>query len=405
MISARDRLEQSGQRAVAIVLKVSERCNLACTYCYFFFGGDGTYLKHPPLMSLDTAQNVGAFLGEAASALSLDRIEIALHGGEPLLMKPARLAALVGAIRSAIDARCTVQFLLQTNGVLISPEWIDLFAREKIGVGVSIDGPRDVNDRYRVDKQGRGSFDDVIKGWKQLKGAAAMGLIEEPGILSVITKDTAVDTLSFFADELEARSMNFLLPDTTRDNSPFQASDIDHIGKVMRGIFDAWCDRKDPSLRVRFIRDAMLPMISTAPLGALQSTKEDLWRAATIASSGAIFVEDTLRGAFESSSAFAPDVTEIAFTDVLASPDWSRIALGVDKLASQCEVCRYVNVCRGGPMISRFSAGNDFDNPSVFCNALFAFYRHVEDRIGRAGRLQQLFLLERDAASTVGAGA
>lgn len=391
MFKAHDRLATHGRRAVAVVLKITERCNLACTYCYFFFGGDGTFAQHAPLMKGETAADIGAFLGRAAEELDLDSIEVALHGGEPLLMKPDAFSALVETIRRAIPARCKLLLTVQTNGMLVSDRWIEVFSHHGIGVGVSIDGPRAHNDRWRLDKRGQGSFDRAVAGWRLLKEAAAAGRIGEPGILSVIDADAPEDLLPFFTDELGARSINFLLPDVTHDDNKRTSREIELIGQAMTRIFDDWSARKDAGIRVRFIRDALLPMISESVPTGSNISKEDLWRAITISSDGDVYVEDTLRGVFASSSANAQDVRNSRLGDILESPDWARVADGVDRLGTRCESCRYRSVCRGGSMVSRYSRANGFQNPSVYCEALFAFHAHVERRVRLAGRLHTGF--------------
>jgi uncharacterized protein len=390
MIELEDRLSRPGHRTLAIVLKVAERCNLACTYCYFFFGGDDSYLKHPALISPQTAQHVAQFLGDAARLHRLERIEVALHGGEPLLLKPKRMAHLIEALHAAMPSSCELEVALQTNGVLIDEKWIDLFEEFEVGIGISLDGPRQVNDLARLDKKGRSSFDETIAGWWLLKAAAKDGRIKEPGILSVISPTTDAQTFAFFTQDLEARSLNFLLPDRFHDAPGVEPGAIDRVGRSMIDIFDEWSAQCDPAVKVRFVNDALLPMI--APISASSSHKfrEDLSRAMTIASDGTIYVEDTIRGAFAGQMDETLNVAVAEVADVLGHPHWQMVAAAAQRLPRACQACRYGEICQGGPLVSRFSSAASFDNPSLYCSALYDFHRHVEREVGGAGRLLPL---------------
>src|SRR5438105_10663432 len=82
----------AGRRPVAIdtlevILKTVERCNIACRYCYFFFGGDTSYERHPPCITRATVNEVAGFLKAGAVDLGIDKLQIDFHGGEPLMQK------------------------------------------------------------------------------------------------------------------------------------------------------------------------------------------------------------------------------------------------------------------------------------------------------------------------------
>jgi|HubBroStandDraft_2_1064218.scaffolds.fasta_scaffold74821_2 uncharacterized protein len=72
-------------RDLDVILKTVERCNIACKYCYFFFGGDTSYEQHPPYISRDTLQAVANFLKVGVTDLAIPRLKINFHGGEPMM--------------------------------------------------------------------------------------------------------------------------------------------------------------------------------------------------------------------------------------------------------------------------------------------------------------------------------
>src|ERR1043165_6552217 len=78
-------------RCLQVILKIIERCNLACSYCYYFEGGDQSFKDKPAIISRETIAELAAFLRKGAIELKLTEIWIAFHGGEPFLIKPRLL--------------------------------------------------------------------------------------------------------------------------------------------------------------------------------------------------------------------------------------------------------------------------------------------------------------------------
>src|SRR5687768_10917228 len=135
-----ERLSMRDQRSIGVVFKVAERCNLACSYCYFFFGGDDSYARHPAVVAPRTVEEIAVFLEQAIDELDIGFVEVALHGGEPLLMKKPAFEEMCARLARCGSDKCKMGFAVQSNGVLIDDEWIDIFSRHNVGVGLSIDG-------------------------------------------------------------------------------------------------------------------------------------------------------------------------------------------------------------------------------------------------------------------------
>src|SRR5688500_1859184 len=106
-----------------VLIKVASRCNMNCTYCYVYNMGDTGWSRLPAQMSLDTAQEVATRLQEYLDEAQRP-IAVVFHGGEPLLLGPRKLARILATFRNALPPSCS--FGLQTNGVLISKEILDV---------------------------------------------------------------------------------------------------------------------------------------------------------------------------------------------------------------------------------------------------------------------------------------
>ena len=113
-----------------VLLKVASRCNLDCSYCYVYHMGDDGWRYQPKLMP-DAVQ--AAIVRQLADlyASQQHRLHVVLHGGEPLLIGPARMRKLCNALRSALPTPCEVH--VQTNGLLLTEAFIDVFVEYDVG--------------------------------------------------------------------------------------------------------------------------------------------------------------------------------------------------------------------------------------------------------------------------------
>jgi uncharacterized protein len=143
-----------------VVLNVTNQCNLACTYCYEYGEDkivDTANGPQPKFMSEETSRAAVDFMLREAGRVA----HLTFFGGETLLNFPV-LRATVSYARARAEALGKdVDFSITTNATLLRPEIIDFLADNRIGVTISIDGPPDLQDRFRVFHDGHGSYDVV----------------------------------------------------------------------------------------------------------------------------------------------------------------------------------------------------------------------------------------------------
>lgn len=143
-----------------LVVNVTSRCNLACTYCYEY-GEDRVAVpatSQPRFIDEDTAHASVDFLLKQSGRVA----HLTFFGGETLLNFPVLETTVAYARRRAAEEGKQIDFSLTTNATLLEPRVIDFLADNDIGVTVSIDGPRDTQDRFRVFHDGRGSYDVAL---------------------------------------------------------------------------------------------------------------------------------------------------------------------------------------------------------------------------------------------------
>src|SRR3569833_3136195 len=150
------------------ILKVHSRCNLSCDYCYMYETADQSWRRQPRRMARPTVDRVAARIAEHARAKLLDRVDVTLHGGEPLLAGVAHLRYTLEAVRAACAPEVDVRFNVQTIGVLLYTRLLELFREHGVEVGVSLDGDEEGHDRHRKWANGHGSFQAVRAGLERL---------------------------------------------------------------------------------------------------------------------------------------------------------------------------------------------------------------------------------------------
>ena len=143
-----------------LVMNLTNQCNLSCQYCYEF-GEDkiATPEGKKKFMDWDTAKtSVDFLLSQSEGRRSL---HITFFGGETLMNFPL-LQSVVDYARWRAEARgLRMDFSLTTNATLLTPPIIDFLAENRIGVTVSLDGPKEMNDKFRIFANGRGSYDVI----------------------------------------------------------------------------------------------------------------------------------------------------------------------------------------------------------------------------------------------------
>ena len=152
-----------------MVLNVTNQCNLACTYCYEH--GEDKIVdtengRQPKFMSEEVARQSVDFMLKESGANKV--AHVTFFGGETLLNFPVLRKTVAYARQRAAEVGKDVDFSMTTNATLLKPEIIEFLAEERIGVTISIDGPQELQDKFRVFHNGAGSYDVVAPKIKAL---------------------------------------------------------------------------------------------------------------------------------------------------------------------------------------------------------------------------------------------
>ena len=152
-----------------MVLNVTNQCNLSCEYCYEY--GEDKIVdtengKQPKFMSEQTARESVDFMLKESGDNKV--AHVTFFGGETLLNFAVLQKTIAYARQRGEELGKQVDFSLTTNGTLLKPEIIEFLAENRVGVTISIDGPKEVQDKFRVFHNGTGSYDVVAPKIKEL---------------------------------------------------------------------------------------------------------------------------------------------------------------------------------------------------------------------------------------------
>ncbi len=179
-------------------------CNLDCKYC-FFLSKEALYPGSNFRMSDELLENYIRQLFESHPA---GEVNVAWQGGEPMLMGIDFFTKSVEYANKYKGSDQTVLHTMQTNGTLIDSKWAAFFKENNYLIGLSVDGPKEIHDMFRVNKGGSGSFDQVMRGWEHLKAHDV-----DFNILCTLHSGNADHPLKiyrFFRDDLNATHIQFI---------------------------------------------------------------------------------------------------------------------------------------------------------------------------------------------------
>ncbi|MBD1226016.1 cyclophane-forming radical SAM/SPASM peptide maturase XyeB [Xenorhabdus griffiniae] len=380
-----------------VILKISERCNLNCSYCYVFNMGSDIALNSAPVISHNTIIGLKGFLERVAEDVNPDVIQIDLHGGEPLMLKKERLIYLCETLNSGDYKGAELRFALQTNATLINNEWIAIFEKFNISVNISIDGPKHINDKYRIDHKGRSSYEATLNGYKALCTAAKeRNILNYPSILSVIDPEASGKELfDHFYHDMQCKRFDFLLPDSNYENT----TNTEGVKRFLIDVCDAWFEQSDPNCDVRILSSYFTRLAGSSKyivLGVTPPTEGFEALAITVTSTGDIYIDDTLRSTV--SEIFTPigNIADATYAQIVNSQPMREFHKIESSLPVDCQGCIWQKICAGGKPVNRYSRDNAFNNKTIYCDTMAAL-------LGRgAAYLVELGLSENELAKNIG---
>lgn len=387
--------QSEGPSAFNLMIKpAGSLCNLDCHYCYYLDKAE-IYHGRQPRMSEDMLETLTK---QYIESNDVPEVTFNWHGGEPLVMGLDFYRKAVEFQRKFADGKI-IHNTLQTNGTLITSEWADFFRENDFLIGVSIDGPADIHDKFRKDKGGQPTFNKVMH---------AVSLLRQRGVqfntMTTVNKVSEVRGAEVyrFLKSIGSRYMQFMpvvehvmypvdsqgrvlkkarpyivSPDTPGAYLARWSVSSEGFGKFMCDIFDEWW-KGDVGRYFVNLFDATLAGYCGVQPGSC----------AYAATCGGNLVVEHNGDVYPCDHFVYPEYfsgnIETEHLRQIASSDLQR-RFGLNKrntLPSKCFACKYVNLCHGECPKHRFSKTDSGDTGlSALCSGYYMFFEHTSFRM------------------------
>lgn len=357
-----------------IVVKIASRCNINCSYCYMYNLGDSSYKMQPKFIEEHTTRNFAKKVLSHLRETKSTYVFIIIHGGEPLLMDKKDFEIFINCFNEILESEIKLYFTLQTNGILIDKEWIEIFKKYKINVGISLDGPKKDNDRYRVDKKGNGTYDKVMNGLNILKQNGF-----NSGILSVMNLDSnPIEYYNHFKN-LDVPSFDVLLLDATHDNKHDIFNKKVSPSEWYIKMFDEWFNDKNQKFRIRIfdliIKEILGEETTSDALGIHENN------VVVLETNGDLEAVDVLKACGESFTKNGININTHEIDEITKSELIDVYYNSGKYLCKKCLACPVQDICGGGYLPHRYSSDNGFNNPTIYCDDLLKLITHIQNAV------------------------
>jgi len=345
-------------------------CNIDCAYC-FYKGRDASVGTGKQRMSAEVQEKLVCDYMRLGFPVS----GFAWQGGEPTLMGVDFFRRAVELQKKYGSPGQQVSNTLQTNGVLLDDEWCRFFHDNKFLLGISIDGPKEFHDRYRIDHSGKGTFDRVIRGIKTCRKHkvqfSALVLLNnnnvvQPDTLFEFCKDNALTYLQF-------------IPCVETDPATGAPAEFsitpEQYGDFLCRLFDLWYDFGPEKLNIREF-DSLITHNVMGKHTICTYSKQ---------CAGFVVIEHT-GDAFCCEFFVEPqwrlgNILETPLEKLAGDSKKRTFARNKLKLCTKCLVCRHLDICRGGCMKDRARWNKQGDKrESYFCESYRQFFDYTLPR-------------------------
>lgn len=385
-------------------------CNLDCSYC-FFLSKEMLYPGSRFRMAEELLETYIRQLIEAHARVPV--VEIAWQGGEPTLMGLDFFRRSVELVKRYLGEGQEARYTIQTNGTKLDEQWAEFFREHDFLVGISIDGPREIHDAFRLTRGGRGSFDQVMRGLGHLRNGGV-----QYNVLTTVhaaNERRGVEVYRFLRDECGARFMQFIPviervvdraeeePWTSWRDRPLYTQTGDHVtgrsvspagyGRFLIDVFEEWVRRDVAEVYVQMFDTTLANWVGEQPGMCVHC--ETCGQALALEHNGDVYSCDH----FVEPRYLLGNISDRHLIDLVSSDQQRQFGLDKrDKLPQYCLDCDVRFACHGGCPKDRIATTRDGEpGLNYLCPSFKLFFHHVEEPM----RLMTVLLAQNRAPAEI----
>jgi uncharacterized protein len=351
-------------------------CNLNCAYC-FFLTKERLYPDSRFRMSEEVLEE---YIRQYLEAQQVPCVTVAWQGGEPTMMGLDFFRRSIELEEKYKKPGMIVENTIQTNATLLDDEWCEFFRDNNYLVGISIDGPKELHDTYRVDKGGNPTFDRVMKGFELLKKHDV-----DFNILCTVhaaNGDYPEEVYRFFRDELGAEFIQFIAIVERDNETGFQKGNKvtdrsvgpEQYGDFLIGVFDEWVKGDVGKVYVQIFDVSLGNWAGEPP--SLCVFAPTCGGAMVMEHNGDLYSCDH----FVEPDYLLGNITETPLTELVASSQQCKFGrYKLDALPAYCRDCEVRFACHGACPKNRFIETPDGEpGLNYLCAGYKAFFKRID---------------------------
>lgn len=366
--------------ASILIKPSSANCNIDCKYCFYkcLSSNRGEYSKG--FMSEDTLEQLIIQAIDYADNF----VSFAFQGGEPTLAGVDFFRKAVELEKKYNNRNLTIENTIQTNGILIDEEWAEFFAENDFLVGLSLDGPKKIHDRYRTDVSGNPTFEKVMH---------AVSLLEkhhvEYNILSVIT-DEAADKASYLYNFYKRNGYDYIqlipcMDESTRSGENGKegnkcAVNPEKYGRFLCELFDLWYEDFNRGEQMDIRMFSNLAQMAAGYPAEECGMNGHCTCYFVVEGDGSVYPCD-----FYCLDEWKLGTVEDSFSSLIDSEKVKKFIKDSEPANQKCQNCPYFSLCRGGCRRWREVSAGGTLGLNILCPAYEIFFEHARERILKLG--------------------
>lgn len=361
--------------ALSLLIKpASGNCNMRCRYCFYADELDNREIRSYGKMSVDTMHTIV----EKAMEYGDYECTIAFQGGEPTLAGLDFYRDLVAYVTAHENPKkLKIHYALQTNGYLINEEWAAFLGENHFLVGVSLDGLKEIHDRYRLDAAGKGTYQRVISAIRLLEKHQV-----EYNILTVVTAATARNGQKIY-NYFKKNHFGYqqyiecLDPIGEEPGQHEYSLTPEKYGEFLKSMFDAWYldMRSGTYVYNRYFENLMMIMAGQQPESCnMRGVCGKQW---VFEADGSVYPCDF----YALDQWRLGNIQENSFEEMDEKRDGLGFIQWSMRQQEDCQKCRWFGLCRNGCRRNREPVTAEHTNRNYFCKSYQMFFEYAYPRL------------------------